>query len=151
MSEDKRGDMVLYRRALRGRWPIPDELKIAVLERMARIVVNSRSEREAILAAKVLIAADTLNLDHERFLLEQFAAGTLAGIEERLYAMDHPGEAGDQAGAEGGHPQGSGTSESDAVPGSSGGVHAGGVEGPSVAGPGTDSSTDTNPPVQGDG
>lgn len=59
-------DTRLIERAIRNGWPITDEMRAAVVKRMGGIVKNnSTKRRDAIMASKVLIHADSLNAKRE--------------------------------------------------------------------------------------
>jgi hypothetical protein len=72
-------------RALRERWPLPDKVRVQVLKRVCGMVDPESEEgqkakrREVLGAARVLIAADRLNLEQRRLDL---AEGTIA--EDRV-------------------------------------------------------------------
>jgi hypothetical protein len=52
---------------LRQRWPIPEEIRAMLGEELANIVTNrEESSRARSIAARVLIAADALNLEQEK-------------------------------------------------------------------------------------
>lgn len=46
-------------------WPIGDEVRHRVLDRLYKIACESASDRQAISAARAVISADTLNLKRE--------------------------------------------------------------------------------------
>lgn len=91
-----KANMRLIRRAIKNRWPIPEELRAKVVEQMGLIVEMGDSDRDKVAAAKVLVAADSLNLKSEELETPQqhehlhvVAAADdqrsrLAGIAERL-------------------------------------------------------------------
>jgi hypothetical protein len=60
-----RGTMAMVRRAIREEWPISPATKAAVVEQMDRIVRRTRNNRDKIAAAKVLVAADGVNVRRE--------------------------------------------------------------------------------------
>lgn len=62
-----RQEMVLARRAIKARWPIPDVARAAVVKECRKILESARrSTREKLAAAKILILADRLNLEQEK-------------------------------------------------------------------------------------
>jgi hypothetical protein len=61
-----REEAALLRRAIRERWPIKPEYREGIANRMVAIAIDSKSgARASISAARVLVAADKLNLDEE--------------------------------------------------------------------------------------
>ena len=54
-------NMAIVRRAIKGGWPISDEIRQLVTNQMALIVGKSETERDRVAAAKVLVAADSIN------------------------------------------------------------------------------------------
>lgn len=56
----------MLERAVRQRWPIPEEYKAAIIKRQAKIAVDPKSTaRESASAAKTVLAADRLNQSDE--------------------------------------------------------------------------------------
>jgi hypothetical protein len=67
LGEDlSRSDVRLVARAVRQRWPIPDQVRARLVKNLALIVQESEDERAVVAAAKVLVAADVLNLEQEK-------------------------------------------------------------------------------------
>jgi len=66
-----RRDINLVRRAIKSRWPISDETRRQIIERLKIISAESEDERSAVAASRALIAADTLNLADEKFQSEE--------------------------------------------------------------------------------
>ena len=58
-------DMRLLRTAIKNGWPIPDEYREAVVKKLLVIVGQSDNERNKVAAARVLVAADKINVDRE--------------------------------------------------------------------------------------
>lgn len=67
-SVPTRGDMILYRQAYSGAWPVSDGIKKTVVNEMLAIVQGEgeATNRERISAAKVLAAVDGVNAARER-------------------------------------------------------------------------------------
>jgi hypothetical protein len=63
-------DMKMIERAIKNRWPISDELKAKIAERVSGIVEHSDSTRDVINAARVAIQADGLNAKREAMELD---------------------------------------------------------------------------------
>lgn len=60
-------DTRLLERAVKKRWPIPEQYKEAIMRRQALIAIDPKAKpREASAAARTLIAADKLNLEEEQ-------------------------------------------------------------------------------------
>lgn len=76
-ERSQRSDMALIRRAIKGGWNIPEETKRKVIEQLSVIVEFSADERYTIAAAKVLVAADAVDLKTEQGKQEQTAATTV--------------------------------------------------------------------------
>ena len=67
-------DTRLIMRALKNRWPITDKMKGPVIEKLVGIISNAgTAPREAISAAKALIAAEAQNQSDEHKLLDKTA------------------------------------------------------------------------------
>lgn len=70
----------LYERAIRGGWSVRDELKAKVLARLEKVIdrdpLNPLGDREAIGAARAIMAADKLDLDREKLDHQKATAGT---------------------------------------------------------------------------
>lgn len=60
-----KGNMAMIRRALRDDWPIPPDLRKTLVAQMGKILESADSDRDCIAAAKVLVAADSLNAKRE--------------------------------------------------------------------------------------
>ncbi len=56
----------LTRRAIRNRWPIRNQLRRKIVEQMELVVETAASARDKTAAAKVLMAADAINVNRER-------------------------------------------------------------------------------------
>ncbi|MDE2101308.1 MAG: hypothetical protein KGL39_28940 [Patescibacteria group bacterium] len=65
-----RSDIKLLRQAIRGRWPIPDAVRLAIMKRVTGIALTSQEERNVIGAAEVLCNADRINLDEVKVALQ---------------------------------------------------------------------------------
>lgn len=63
-------DLKMIERAIRNRWPISDELKAMIADRVTGIVETSESTRDVINAARVAIQADALNAKREAMELD---------------------------------------------------------------------------------
>lgn len=61
-----RKDVALLRSAIRQRWQIPEHVKEDVIDTMATILRTANSDRDRINAARLLLAADKLNLTEEQ-------------------------------------------------------------------------------------
>lgn len=67
MELQRRSDVVLVGKAIRDRWPIPDEVRAKIVERLLEIVTSSDSEpRDVNQAARVLVSIDKQNVDLDR-------------------------------------------------------------------------------------
>lgn len=58
-------NMALIRRAIRAGWPISDRMKKLICDQMVKIVGKGRIIRNQIAAARVLVAADNVNVRRE--------------------------------------------------------------------------------------
>ena len=74
-------DLKMIERAVKNRWPISDELKALIAERVTGIVETSESTRDVINAARVAIQADGLNAKREAMELD-----AVKGPEIHLHA-----------------------------------------------------------------
>jgi hypothetical protein len=75
----------LVERALRENWPIPDELRPALISRMSRILRSKKSgAREATSAAKAILSASKLNLESITAAIKAEEHEQLVGRVERL-------------------------------------------------------------------
>jgi hypothetical protein len=63
-------DMRLIRRSIRNGWPVSDEIRRKVMERVEGILDNSSDSRDVINASKVAIQADGLNAKREAMELD---------------------------------------------------------------------------------
>lgn len=61
-----RGDMALLRRANRERWPMTEQRRAMLLDQMFSIVEQSPDARHRIAAAKVIVAADAINVNQQK-------------------------------------------------------------------------------------
>ena len=69
-EEVSKAEMIQIKRALKHRWPIPDEVRERLGEQLGVLASRSDSERNRIAAAKVLADLDRLNLDAQKADLE---------------------------------------------------------------------------------
>lgn len=61
-----REEAAIIRRAIRERWPIAEQYRDGIMKRLTSIALNPESGvRASVTAARVIIAADKLNLDEE--------------------------------------------------------------------------------------
>jgi hypothetical protein len=76
-------DARLVERALRESWPVPQALRKPLIQRLANIVQDPKaSPREAVAAARALLAASRINLESTA------VAGKLREIEEIAARLD---------------------------------------------------------------
>jgi hypothetical protein len=61
-----KGNMALLRRAYRERWPMTDERRAMLLDQMFGIVEKSPDPRNKIAAAKVIVTADSINVNQQK-------------------------------------------------------------------------------------
>jgi hypothetical protein len=74
-------DTRLTAKAVKERWPIPAELRPALVIRLARIVADkTASPREVTTASRAILEADRINLDAEKLDLEE----RVAKLEEAI-------------------------------------------------------------------
>jgi hypothetical protein len=59
-------DIRLLRRAINGKWPITDEQRAAIVEKMMELVQTSEDQRVIVAAGKAVIDADKVNASRER-------------------------------------------------------------------------------------
>ena len=64
-----RADSVLLQRALKSRWPISDELRGRLIDRLDGLL-ESGSERVSVQAAKTICQADALSMQQERLYFD---------------------------------------------------------------------------------
>ena len=65
-------DTRLLDRAIRERWPIPEEYKRPIVERMYKIIANPRTKaREASVAARVLVAMEAQNQSDQMKVIDK--------------------------------------------------------------------------------
>ncbi len=69
--ENQRSDTKMIERAIRNDWPIPASTRLLIANRMSDIVGTSPEERNQIAAARVLIAADGVNVRREALDLKE--------------------------------------------------------------------------------
>ena len=69
-NELSKTDLILTRRAIRNDWQMSAAARGKIVSEMIRIVSSSASDRERIGAAKVLIAADAVNVKRESLDLQ---------------------------------------------------------------------------------
>jgi len=76
------GQTALEGRALRECWPIPDEARAKILERMINIILSDQSnDRNRISAARVIGTFSGLNLDQQRIdLLSKATSADQAAV-----------------------------------------------------------------------
>jgi hypothetical protein len=67
----RRSDIALYGRALSEHWPMPAELRKAVIAELVGIALSAASSRTRLTAIKVILQADRQNLEHARFALDE--------------------------------------------------------------------------------
>jgi hypothetical protein len=91
-------DTRLVERALRERWPIPGALRRPLVERLGSIVQDPKATpREAVAAARAILAASRLNLERLSVVAKlqetQELVGWVEELEKRLdeQAQDTPG------------------------------------------------------------
>lgn len=66
-SEFTARDSRMVERAIKGRWPIPDEMREKVPEALSKVITSpGSSQRNKIAAARALLAADSLNMEQEK-------------------------------------------------------------------------------------
>jgi hypothetical protein len=84
-------DVRLVERALKERWPIPDSARLILGEEMGNILANpEESSRARSIAARVLLAADQLNLEQEkRDLGGEVVNVNLSGEVKQKHEHDH--------------------------------------------------------------
>ena len=86
-----RSDLKLIERSIRQRWPIPDSSREDIVLEMLRIVGNDAAgERAKIMAAKTLVAMDTLNQKDEHVSQLQSDRNRFLEIAERLGIRENP-------------------------------------------------------------
>lgn len=75
-------DTRLLKRALKQRWPIPEDKKQAIIDRQVKIATDEgASPREATDAARTVIMADRINMEDEK--VEQ------KSVEQHLHLHQH--------------------------------------------------------------
>lgn len=62
---DTRSDRMMMRRAIKERWPISEDMRTLIINKMALIVGRSENERNQISAAQVLVSADKINVTEQ--------------------------------------------------------------------------------------
>ena len=62
----RRRELNLVRRAIKERWPIAPDDRLAILDRLVNVVKNTEDDRSAVAAARAVIAADSLSLAEEK-------------------------------------------------------------------------------------
>lgn len=83
-------NMRLVRRAILNGWPIPDEIRQLVVNQMALIVGKSPTEKNQIGAAKVLIAADSVNARREANIVQERSTDLAVATLVMKQAMASP-------------------------------------------------------------
>lgn len=58
-------NLALVRRAIREDWPIPAETRKLLVDQLAKVIGESKKERNKIAASRVLVAADSVNVKRE--------------------------------------------------------------------------------------
>jgi hypothetical protein len=86
-------DARLVERALRERWPVPQALRRPLVERLGKIVQDPKaSPREAVAAARALLAASRINLESTAVaakLRETEEIGALlAELERKVHELE---------------------------------------------------------------
>lgn len=74
MARGDRADLVLFRKALKERWPISDRMRQIVLERLGEVLEKSPNYRDWIAAARTLGLLDGINQVNERLVIDQLMA-----------------------------------------------------------------------------
>lgn len=90
-------DAKLTERAIRDRWPIPEEVRAEAIMRMVEILVDpTTKKREKIAATRVLVAADGKNLEQIRLaiLAKVTDAGSASQIIREAFELIDGGTAG---------------------------------------------------------
>jgi hypothetical protein len=83
-------DAKLAERALRERWPVPEERRPELVAKLIEVALASETPpRERVSAIKALLAASKVNLDALRLSL---AAAEFEELSARLAALERPGE-----------------------------------------------------------
>jgi hypothetical protein len=83
----ERGLRALERRAIAGRWPVPEKMREEIIDNLGKIATGKDQDagpREAVAAGKAVIAADALNMEQEK---------RDGGIPDRLELTGPNGEA----------------------------------------------------------
>ena len=62
----------LIGRAIRSRWPIPDNIKAGVIAELARIATTGEKEASRVAASRAIIAAEAQNQSDEQSEAEDF-------------------------------------------------------------------------------
>jgi hypothetical protein len=90
MAKYKRSELRLLARAIKERWPIPDELRIETVLDMASILRNNRADlKTKVSAARVIVAADRVNIEQQRVdILKGETGVTLGSIAATLENLD---------------------------------------------------------------
>lgn len=65
-------DTRLLERALRERWPIPEQFRAAVVKRLLAVIAKKNAKpREIISASRALFQADSVNIEAEKEVIPQ--------------------------------------------------------------------------------
>lgn len=81
----RREDLRLVARAMRERWPIPDEVRLTLLRKLREVIVRRKTTpRELAAVGKVLLGADRLNLDQEKLDIVAELKAKIAELEARV-------------------------------------------------------------------
>lgn len=62
----RRSEIRLIEQAVKGRWPIPETERPAIVTQLIAVVIGSDSDRARIAAARALAAMDAMNMSQER-------------------------------------------------------------------------------------
>lgn len=79
-------DARMIQRAILNRWPINEEIRQKIVSQMSAIASHGESDRDRIGAARVLVSADSLNLQGEKLDLdrEQFEHAKQTGSQSAI-------------------------------------------------------------------
>lgn len=85
-----RSEMKLAEIAIRDEYPIGPEIRQKIIDKAFGILIGSESERAQLSAAKVLIAADTLNAKREAIQIEERQTDIMEATAVLREAMKSP-------------------------------------------------------------
>ncbi len=80
----KRGELVMVERAIRQRWPIPPDVKQALIDRLAGVIANSPDDRAVARAAGILVACEAQNQKDEAANLAHADRARFLEVAQRL-------------------------------------------------------------------